>query len=207
MIESRRLDLIVLVADADAEAGIKALLEKRTKALGIRDLRFKVIRHPGRDAGVYQQAPTLLRSYLSEADYALVLFDYEGCGKEGLSAQDIENDVEERLKRNGWATERHDAAVIVLDPELEVWVWTNSPHVAHVAGLSEERLHALLDKQKLASNGKPERPKETWQEALRQARTPLSPALYQQLAEKVSLQGHQERAFTKLRDVLQTWFG
>lgn len=200
------LDLIVLVADADAEAGIGALL-KRHEALQIRPIQFKILRHPGHDAGAYREAPEVLRPYLNQADYALVIFDREGCGKETFAATAIENDVEKRLAANGW--QKHNqlcAGVIVLDPELEAWVWTKSPHVAGVIGLDQSRLNALLGSVPCNAAGKPERPKEALQKALRLAKKPVSPALYQKLAENVSLTGHTERAFHKLVSLLRTWF-
>lgn len=199
------LDLIVLVADADAEAGIGALL-KRHEALQIRPIQFKILRHPGHDAGVYREAPEVLRPYLNQASYALVIFDREGCGKETLSAVAIENELEKRLFANGWT--RHDqpcAGVIVLDPELEVWVWTKSTHVGRLIGLSQN-LDDFLSSVPCNAAGKPERPKEALQKALRQAKKPASPALYKELAKNVSLTGHTERAFHKLVSLLRTWF-
>jgi hypothetical protein len=53
---------------------------------------------------------------------------------------------------------------------------------------------------------KPARPKEALEAALRQARLPRSSSLYRQLAERVSLQGHAEPAFLKLRSTLRAWF-
>jgi hypothetical protein len=133
------MNLIAVVADADAEWTLRTLLGERQAALSIRPIKSQVVRDPGRDAGVFRQAPDLLRLYLNQADYALVMLDREGSGVEAcLSAEEMEDNIEDRLMRNGWRTSAGEqrAAAIVLDPELEIWVWSQSPHVACVLGLT-----------------------------------------------------------------------
>ena len=202
------LDLIVLVADTDMEWTIRTLLEKRIDSLSIRPMRFEVHRHPGRDPGVLKDAHNFLRPYSRRVRYALVLLDREGCGQERrLSAQEIETELENRLRQNGWtdAEGQPRAAAIALDPELEVWVWSRSPHVAHVLGLSQAELQQILDNVPVTTEGKPQRPKEAMLTALHRSGRPWSARIFQELAERVSLRTH-ERAFDKLRDTLQTWF-
>ncbi len=202
-----RLDLIALVADADAEWTVRTLLEKRHAALHIRPISCKVIRCSGHDAGVYQLAEELLRSCVKMADYALVMLDRDGSGREKQSALPIEQDLEARLQRNGWTNSEGESrcAAIVLDPELEVWVWSRSPYVPTVLGLDAETLQQVLDRFERAPNGKPQRPKEALQTALRRSGRPFSAAIFRELAEKVSLNA-SERAFDKLRSTLQAWF-
>lgn len=202
------LDLIVLVADTDMEWTMRTLLEKRTDSLSIRPLRFEVRRHHGRDPGVFREAHNFLRFYLHRARYALVLLDREGCGQERrFSAQEIETELENRLRQNGWtdAEGRLRAAAIALDPELEVWVWSRSPHVAQALGLSQAELEQILENVPATPEGKPQRPKEAMLTALHRSGRPWSARIFQELAERVSLLAH-ERAFDKLRDTLQTWF-
>ncbi len=55
-------DLIVLVADLDQQVTLQALLAHRANSLGIRQLRCEVRKHPGRDAGVFNEAPQVLQS-------------------------------------------------------------------------------------------------------------------------------------------------
>ena len=182
------LDLIVLVADADAEWALRTLLEQRSESLGIRPLRYEVRRHPGHDPGVFREAPAFLRAYVQRADYALVLLDRAGSGVEHrLAAQEMEGELEERLKRNGWSGLPPRAAAIVLDPELEVWVWTRSPHVAEVLGVSQEQLEHILGRLPATEGGKPAAPKEALKKVLRQSRRPFSARIFRELAERVSL--------------------
>ena len=200
-------DLVVLVADADAEAALKALLAERVAALNIRPITFQIIRDPDHDAGVFTRAHDLLRPYLRQVAYALVLLDREGSGVEHRSAPDIELELEQRLWRNGWldVNEAPRASAIVLDPELEIWVWSRSPHVAEILGLSPDVLQDLLSSFALASSGKPQRPKEAMYAALRRSKRPLSASIFRELAVRVSLRS-EERAFDKLRQTLQLWF-
>ena len=202
------LDLIVLVADTDMEWTMRTLLEKRTDSLSIRPLQFKVHRHHGRDPGVFKDAHNFLRLYLRRARHALVLLDREGSGQERrLAARDMEADLERRLRQNGWtdAEGQSRAAAIALDPELEIWVWSRSPHVAQVLGLPQAELEQILENILTTPEGKPQRPKEAMLAALYRSGRPRSARIFQELAERVSLWAH-ERAFDKLRSTLQTWF-
>ena len=202
------LDLIVLVADNDMEWTMRTLLEKRTDALGIRPLRVEVRRHLGRDPGVFKDAHNFLRLYLRRARHALVLLDWEGSGGEHrLAVQEMEADLERRLKQNGWtdAEGQPRAVAIALDPELEVWVWSRSPHVSEILGVTQAELEQILEGFPATPTGKPQRPKEALLAALRRSGRPRSARIFQELAERVSLLAH-ERAFDKLRSTLQAWF-
>lgn len=201
-------DLVVVVADADAEWTLRTLLAERSQALGIQTVNSLVIRDPGRDPGVYLRCQDLLRPYLRQAAYTLVLLDREGSGREErMTAPEMEANLEFRLQQNGWvgAEGRSRTTAIVLDPELEVWVWSRSSNVATALGLDKARLQVVLHGFRLLPNGKPQRPKEAMLEALRTGKKPHSPDVFIELAKNVSLQAH-ERAFDKLRQTLQTWF-
>ncbi len=57
---------------------------------------------------------------------ALVVLDYEGSGQEGRPPDDVRNDLKRRLETSGWADRTE---VLVLCPELENWVWSDSPEI------------------------------------------------------------------------------
>ncbi len=196
-------DLIVLTADNDMEWTMRTLLEKRTPALGIRQVKFTIQRHQRRDNGVFHEAPEFMRLYHHRAHYALILLDREGSGQEYLSAIEIENAIEQRVQQVGWPAER--VAAIALDPELEIWVWSRSAHVPRVLNVTPDQLAVFLNAQTMTPQGKPQRPKEALQQLLRQSGRPFSAHIFQELAESVSLQT-DERAFNKLRQSLQNWF-
>jgi len=113
------------------------------------------------------------------------------------TAEELRQEVKERLERNGW---KDRCEVVVIDPELDVWVWTRSPHVADVLKISQTELDHLT------ASGKPDHPKEVLEEILRKKRIPRSSALYEELATRVSLRGCTDPAFRLLCETLQRWF-
>jgi hypothetical protein len=198
-------DLIVLVADKDMESALKGLLA-RNLALGIREISFDIFVHPYKDPGCVNTADQFVRSFINQYRFALIMFDREGCGR-FVGRENLEADVEQRLIRVGW---ENRSAAVVLDPELEVWIWTRSYHVAEALGWNNQRpsLRSWLINQNYLgeTQNKPLRPKEAMEAALRNVKKPRSASIYLQLAQNVSLQGHEEPAFVKLQTTLQTWF-
>ena len=200
-------DLVVLVADKDTEYALKGILG-RSASLRIRaDLQWDVFVHPRRDPGCLNEAHSFLQPYASAYRYAMVIFDHEGCGRDQEPATEIANEVRQRLEIHGWAGR---AEAIVIAPELEVWVWTHSPHVAACLGWGAAR-PALRDWLQQQGHwpgecAKPPHPKEAMAAVLHEVRKPRSSAIYLALAEKVSLVGHQEPAFLRLAQALQRWF-
>lgn len=197
--------LVVLVADVNMEFTLKGLLS-RSEALDIEPVTFRVLVHPERDPGCYLRAPEFMRPFRHRYEHALVLFDREGSGRDPLSREALERDLERRLKPD-WGEK---AAVIAFDPELEIWWWSDSPHVDEVIGWKgrDPELRAWLVEEGFASslNAKPERPKEAVEKALRLARKPRSSALYRRLAERVSLRRCQDPAFLRFCELLRRWF-
>jgi hypothetical protein len=209
-------DLFVVVADLDAENAIKALLCRRRRSLRI-ELDFRpeppprgdLLRWQGRDAGCRKDAADLLDAPRRTHRHALVLFDRHGCGAEDQAREEIEQEIEARLTGRGWSDQR--ARAIVIDPELEAWVWSDSPEVARLLGWGENprRLRALLDEEGLWQGGsrKPSDPKRAMELALRKQRRPRSARLFGELASGVGLGRCQDPAFGKLKTVLRQWFG
>ena len=199
-------DLIVVTADGDAASAIRALLQ-RHQALSIRQLTAQVDRYVGRDPGCYLRAHDYLRPFIGQFDYTLVVFDRHGCGNEGEPPVALEEEVEERLRRNGSADR---SAAIVLDPELEAWVWSDSPEVDRILGWAGRQpdLRAWLREQGLWPDdaSKPSDPKRAIVSALQHVRKPRSAAVYRQLAESVGIRRCTDPAFEKLRVTLQRWF-
>lgn len=198
-------DLIVLVADKDMELTVLGLLS-RPQSLGICAIQADVFVHPRRDPGCLLEAHAFLQPYSTYYRCALVMFDYEGCGREKDAPQTLAGEVKTRLRQTGWAA----AEVVVLVPELEVWVWSASPHVADCLGWTTHRpaLRAWLAEQQLwpCDKPKPPEPRVALERALREVGKPRSSGIYWALAKSVSLQGHQEPAFRSLVQCLREWF-
>ena len=124
--DPKALDLIVLAADKHIATSVETLLHERRADLGIRAVSFDVRRHPQSDPGCRSGAAEFLRPLNRVYRYALVVFDYEGCGSQD-APEKIRREVESALERNGW---RERSKAIVIVPELEAWVWTPSGEVA-----------------------------------------------------------------------------
>jgi hypothetical protein len=198
-------DLVILVADKNMEFSIKGILS-RPQALSIRQINFDIFVHPHHDPGCLNEGHHFLQSFLAQSRHALILFDREGCGRENLTRQQLEQIVENNLFHTGW----QQAAAVVLDPELEIWVWNDSSHVAEILGWKNKQpdLNNWLIKKGFLQEGeiKPLKPKESMEVALKQVRKPRSSILYRQLAEKVSFRRCTDDAFYKFKTTLQNWF-
>ena len=135
------------------------------------------------------------------------MFDHEGSGREQERTEDLQESLNEDFARSAWGGR---AKAIVLSPELEAWIWTDSPHVEEVAGWKGRRpplRRWMTDQGWLGENEvKPERPKEAFQAVLREARRPRSASLYQQIAQRVSFRHCTDRSFLAFKDVLRSWF-
>lgn len=199
-------DLLILVADKDMEQSIVGVCS-RPEALGVRTFSLSILVHPGRDPGCLSEGVEFLRPFQRQFSHALLVFDHMGCGREAHSRAELEGALEEQLRVSGWG-ER--AAAVVIDPELEAWVWSDSPHVDRILQWQDRRPSLrewLVDQKFLAPEGvKPERPKEAVERALRVVRLPRSSALYRQLAQQVSLGRCTDASFLKLKALLQNWF-
>jgi hypothetical protein len=199
-------DLVILTADKNTQFALEGLLT-RPKDLGIRPITKTIFVHDHRDSGVLRESHEFLRPYLKTTQYALVILDREGCGKEEFSREEIETEIEHNMAKNGW---RDRCAAIAIDPELEIWVWTRAEYVAQAFGWKGNyaSLHTwLVEKGFLESNSvKPSRPKEAMEAALSQTKIPRSSSLFKELAKAVPFKGCTDPAFQKLKNTLQSWF-
>lgn len=199
------LDLVVVVADKPTEQALAALLA-RHQALGIRPIRFGIRVHPHRDPGCYATAHELAAAFAHEAEHALVVFDRAWDGAPSEDRAELQEHVVARL-RGTWGDR---GACVVIDPELEVWVWSASPHVAEVLGWRDrqQELRPWLEQSGLwpPNRPKPTDPKEAFRRAVRQARVLPSAAQFGRLAAAVSVRGCVDPAFNQLLTVLRGWF-
>ena len=207
MIEtSGQRDLYVLVADQDMRETALKLLE-RTKSLGIRPVTYTVVRHLNRDPGCRTDALRYLQPRISNYQYALIIFDKEGSGRESVTREEIQLEVEQNLSTTGW---QGRSKVIVIDPELETWVWTRSKRVPEILGwtTSYQSLKAALRDKGLwpSETTKPPNPKEAMKAALQEKGRRTSSRLFGALAGSVTLRDCQCPAFNELRYTLQRWF-
>ena len=196
-------DMVALVSDGTIKSTLEQLLG-RDRSFGIRNVDADIFVHPHHDPGVLKNAGKFLAPYLNRYHYALVIFDLEGSGQEIKSAQKLQSIVQKQLNDTGW---KDRSGVVVIDPELEVWVWTDSPHVSSVLGIQYQFLKDLLINNATTINNKPSNPKKLMEEILLHSRIPRSSSLYAKLAKNVGLKHCSDPAFCQLRDYLTSWFG
>jgi hypothetical protein len=199
-------DLVVLVADGTMEFALTGILN-RPESIGVRPISYQLYVHLHHDPGCLRESHDFLRPFTGQFHRALVVFDKDGCGREDCSREQLEAEVYSRLSECGWG-ER--AAALVIDPEIEAWVWSDSPHVETILGWqvqSQSLSSWLKDRGYLdARSVKPQKPKEAMKEALRLAKKPFSSAIHRELAEKVSFERCQDVAFLRLKSILRQWF-
>lgn len=197
-------DLVVLVADADILQAMKVLL-RRSESLGIAPIDFYVFPHHNRDPGCRTQAANYLRPYLNSYRRSLVLFDREGCSS-NFSRTDIQCTVELDLRRNGWEDR---SKAIVIDPELETWIWGYHEIVPALAWRGDYgSLRNWLSERKLwpVSEAKPPDPKKALEAVMKHTGRRRSPRIYEQISKVANFEHCQDAAFNELRSTLQLWF-
>lgn len=200
------MDLVVVVPDQGIRATLEQLLH-RHHSIGMRPIEFRILEHIGRDPGCLRSGHDLLRIFVNQSAHGLVVFDRMGCGKEELNRAELELEVEQCLGDTGWAGR---SAAVVIDPELETWVWSPSPQVDQVLGWSDRQpaLRTWLREFGLLEEGavKPSDPKTAYLRALRQVNKHHSSAVFADLAQAVGFATCSDLAFRKLRDKLREWF-
>ncbi len=133
----------------------------------------------------------------------MVVLDQQFGGE--LPAAEVRDDIVTRLEKNGWK-DRCD--VIVIDPELEVWLWQDSPHVEQALAFAGGSLRRHLEGTGAWPDDapKPTAPKETIQ-ALVKAQRPLkTKVVYSRIAKSVSIHGCTDPAFKLFKATIRRWF-
>ncbi len=198
-------DLMVLVADTEMAQTIKGLLD-RPASLATAHVDVNVERHPGRDSGCRIGAVDFLRPFLGRYRYALVVFDLHGSGSTS-TREATQREVDANLARNGW---ENRGKAIVIEPELEAWVWGRSPRVADVLGWTAgyADLRRWLHSEGLWPDGeaKPPDPRTAMKKTMAKTRLRKSPRVFFDLANAVSLDKCRDPSFGDLRATLHSWF-
>lgn len=205
---------VILVADSNMAAAFRGFFGRKQwhLSLGCSSFDFNpeigadlIVDEGGNDPGVYNKGHELLRPYQRSHTRALVVLDCEWGGSPGKV--EIEAGITQSLIESGWAEDA--VKVIVIDPELENWLWQDKPQVADVLRYRGQKPLRQL----LADNGlwpqdapKPPRPKETAEWVLKQTRQPRSSSIYEKLAGGISIKGCTDAAFVDLHVALRTWF-
>jgi hypothetical protein len=202
-------ELIALVADDDIRATIVSIL-RRPESLGIRPIDVDwsdVPVHPGHDPGCLLRSHEILRAFQHEYAHALVVLDHHGCGQETEPPLILEKRIEDHLQLSGWEGR---CAAVVIEPELEAWIWSDSPHVERCLGWVSRQasLRKWLEEKNLWPRRapKPSDPETALRATLYEVRKTASAKTYQDLSACVSLVRCSDRAFMRFKTILQNWF-
>jgi hypothetical protein len=206
-----KTDCVFLLADKQMLETFEGFLgrDKFHLSLGTRFFTYKTHAPDRRfgDSGIFEKGHDFLERYRSTCHHAIVVLDHQWEG--APTPEIIRQSVKSKLMGKGWA--RDSMEVIVIEPELEVWLWQDSPHIARAF---KEFDYSPDDSRKwLEARGfweatalKPAQPKEAFELLCRASRTPRSSAVYQEIARQVSVRKCIDPAFCLLRETLQRWF-
>ena len=198
-------DLAIVVADKSMGEAIQGILT-RPEAVGMRRINSPtVVVHPNHDPGVWKSGHELLSVYERDHAHGLMLLDHAWEGNPHKEPLALAEEIEDKC-RPAWGDR---ARCIVITPELEVWAWARSPHVARTLKWESDRaLRGWLRAQGFVEEGetKPQDPKRAYEAALREKRARKSAALFRELAEKVAFGSCEDTAFRTLLGLLRTWF-
>ncbi len=199
-------DLIILVADLNMRECIEGLLPRFPHVLNIHSFTYDIFVHSNRDPGCRAQSPSFMKSFQNKYRFGLVIFDKEGCGREIISRNELESEVEASLSATGWI-ER--AKVIVIEPELENWIWVKSPRLSEIINWDniDSLYQWLIDHKYLTNeNPKPKFPKEAFEKVLYISKKRRSSSIYKQIASQVSFKGCTDQSFLKFIQCMIDWF-
>jgi len=155
-------DLLLYVADADAQAFMDSLLNKPL-ALSIRQITFDIERHPQRDSGMVQSGAELARMKKSQYQKVLLTWDHHGSGCDyKQSPEQVQEKIQNKLDSY---TFRGNSSVTIFMPELEQWLWYSENALISYCNITIDQLRKWLDERsnklgKTVDALKTEQPKE-----------------------------------------------
>jgi len=202
--------LLVYVADADALAFMKAVLE-RSQALGVCPIDFDIERHPMRDSGMVQSGAELVRMKKGRYRKALLMWDHHGSGRDHKQTPEaVGQEVQSKLDSFTWSG---NSAVTVLVPELEQWLWFCENAVAAHCGITVDQLMQWQDEraQKLGVTVdvlKAEQPKELFEHVMRdKLKRTISPRDFEEIGKRASVTRLLAcSSFRAIAEILRGWF-
>lgn len=205
-------DCIFLLADKNMQAAFEGFLTRPGFYQSIRCGQFDFdprqdvrVAAGDNDPGLFTRGHELLSPFQSSHHRAIVVLDAAWGGSPGVNA--IKERLSTRITSTGW--QEGTFQVIVIDPELENWIWQKNNHVA--CGLGYANIEALMAEAVIQDAWpndatKPTQPKEALEAILQRKRIPRSSAIYKKITSQVSIRRCRDGAFQELLTALQTWF-
>jgi hypothetical protein len=208
-------DCVFLTADSTMKQALLGFLNRedrfRPYNLGTANFQFDsnedLFSSATMDPGTFTTGEELLRPFQRTHRHAIIMLDADWDGSPGADA--IRTDLTARILSTGWAATAFK--VVVIEPELEAWIWQRNQRVAKVLNFnSVSEMVMAVQAAKIDwpdDKAKPMRPKEALEAvATRKRNIGFSSALHRSITETVSLVGCQDAAFIELKQTLQNWF-
>jgi hypothetical protein len=203
-------DLLIFVADADAQAFMRGILS-RPQALAVRTITFDIERHPLHDSGILQNGAELARMKKGYYRKALLMWDHHGSGCEHKhAAEEVQATIQAKLDSFTW---EGNSAVTVLVPELEQWLWFCESALAAHCGITANQLAQWVDEhaEKLGKTSdalKAEEPKELFGHVMRkQLKHSVFPHDFEKIGQRASIPGLMKcKSFQSVAETLRAWF-
>lgn len=205
----KKRDCAFLFADGQMKKTFDGFLNRDGcfRRLDTREFTFDAVVAATGDPGVYTQGHELIEVYRRTHLHAILVLDHDWHGAPRVET--IQTNLRKKLIDKGWRAE--DVEIIVIKPELEIWLWQDAPFIAEILRFNHpphESLRKWLEAQGhwAADHAKPARPKEAFDAICRITKRPRSADTYAKIAQRISVRRCQDPAFCLLRDTLQRWF-
>ena len=157
------------------------------------------------DPGLWKRADELVRPFHNTHHKVVVVLDCEWDGSPGQAS--IRDAISHQLLESGWAADRF--AVIAIDPELDEWIWQDSPILENVLRhQGATTLRAILATRNLWPLGqaKPPEPKNVFNQIRQENGVKKSSSVFRRIAAEVPIAACVDPEFKRLVATLQTWF-
>ena len=213
-------DIIFLVADGEMQATVEGFFENPAFDQRLECSRFEfdtkqdLIKHPRKDAGVYQDGHNLLKSFVDTHNYAVVMVDFDfNDNLRVMNYQQFSDHISANMRAAGWPDDRF--FVMAINPELEVLMWqSDTSRIEPIFDYPKEResgsLRAWLQERNLwnANDTKPADPKAAIDKVRSQSwgRKKTHSQIFKRIARDVSFRGCEDESFNGLVLQIQAWY-
>lgn len=211
-------DIVFLVADGEMQATVEGFFENTAFDTRLQCAKFEfdtkqdLIKHPGKDPGVYQNGHYLLQRCIDSHKYAVVMVDF--AFNDNLQTMDYQQfceTIKANMQAAGWPDERF--FVMAINPELEVLMWQADTRriepVFDYPGESRTLRTWLQDRNLWNADAlKPADPKAAIDAVRGQnwGRKKTHSQLFKRIAKDVSFRGCKDESFNGLLQQIQAWY-
>ncbi len=192
-------DLVCLVADADADRFLKAIISRGIERECIAPIRWKIVIDPMKDNMVVRRADSTLRAFARDPHPRIVvLWDHDGSGRETEDPAAVEASVVALVTRTGIPAENILALAAV--PEFEAIlgpVWSNvARHIGHPRPARQPAVEFDVND-----------PKGSLMNVARNASVRWGPRIFHALGDRLSIPDLKQSAIgRRFADRLEAWF-